>query len=151
MFDKLYNNMRQYWNTGKKADTWDYFYDKVLKSLKINYVTNKVLKREEERKRQLEEEEKRKKEEEEKEINKKIELMNKEISKNEKTNDISNMIYNNESTLNNIITTNNMEEDKKIENKISIKKIKITKTKDVNLFKTRISIKDEGVTNRTTT
>ena len=77
--------------------------------------------------------------------------MNKEISKNEKTNDISNMIYNNESTLNNIITINNMEEDKKIENKISIKKIKITKTKDVNLFKTRISIKDEGVTNRTTT
>ena len=63
MFDNLYNNMIQYWNTGKKADTWDYFYDKVLKALKIKYVTNKVLKREEERKRQLEEEEKRKKEE----------------------------------------------------------------------------------------
>ena len=152
MFDNLYNNMIQYWNTGKKADTWDYFYDKVLKALKIKYVTNKVLKREEERKRQIEEEEKRKKEEEEKEINKKIELMNKEISKTEKTNDLSNMIYNSESTLNNNMTTsNNMEEDKKIENKISIKKIKIIKSKDGKLFKTKINIKDEGVTNETTT
>jgi len=152
MFDNLYNNMIQYWNTGKKADTWDYFYDKVLKALKIKYVTNKVLKREEERKRQIEEEEKRKKEEEEKEINKKIELINKEISKTEKTNDLSNMIYNSESTLNNNITTsNNIEEDKKIENKISIKKIKIIKSKDGKLFKTKINIKDEGVTNETTT
>ena len=150
MFDNIYKNMKQYWNTGKKADTWDYFYDKVLKALKINYVSNKVLKREEERKRQLEEEELKKKEKEE-EMKEKIELMNKELKDQEK-NKINNMMYNNESTVtNNITTDNNKIEDKKVEKKVvSIKKIKITKEKDSKAIKNKINIKDEGITNETT-
>ena len=81
LFEKLYKNMRQYWNSGKKADTWDYFYDKVLKSLNIKYQTDKLLRREkmrkamEEEQKRKEEEEQKKKEEEEK---KKEEEMKKE-------------------------------------------------------------------------
>ena len=156
MFDNLYNNMTHYWNTGKKADTWEYFYDKVLKALKINYVSNKALKREEALKRQLEEEDKKKKENEEIEMKKQLELMNKELGKNE-TNDISKMINNTESTNNNITnnitnnnTNSNKKEDKKENKSFFIKKIKITKDKDSKLFKTKINIKDEGVTNETT-
>ena len=65
LFEQLYKNMRQYWNSGKKADTWDYFYDKVLKSLNIKYQTDKLLRREKMRKA-MEEEQKRKEEEEQK-------------------------------------------------------------------------------------
>jgi len=81
LFEQLYKNMRQYWNSGKKADTWDYFYDKVLKSLNIKYQTDKLLRREkmrkamEEEQKRKEEEEQKKKEEEEK---KKEEEMKKE-------------------------------------------------------------------------
>ncbi len=46
LFDKIYNNMKLYWTSGKKADTWEYFYDKVLKALNINYKTDLLLKRE---------------------------------------------------------------------------------------------------------
>ena len=46
LFETLYKNMRIYWNTGKKADTWEYFYDKVLKALNIKYQTDKLLRRE---------------------------------------------------------------------------------------------------------
>ena len=156
MFENLYNNMTLYWNTGKKADTWEYFYDKVLKALKINYVSNKALKREEELKRQLEEEDKKKKEKEKIEMKKQLELMNKELGKNE-TNDLSKMINNTESTNNNITnnitnnnTNSNKKENKKENKSFIIKKIKITKDKDSKLFKTKINIKDEGVTNETT-
>ena len=38
--------MKLYWTSGKKADTWEYFYDKVLKALNINYKTDLLLKRE---------------------------------------------------------------------------------------------------------
>ena len=151
MFDTLYKNMKQYWNSGNKADTWEYFYDKVLKALNINYVSNKVLKREEERKRQLEEEELKKKEKEEKEMKEKFELMNKEL-KDQDQNKINNMIYNSESTATNNITDNNRIEDKKVEKKVlNIKKIKITKEKDSKAIKNKINLKDEGITNETTT
>ena len=53
--------MRIYWNTGKKADTWEYFYDKVLKALNIKYQTDKLLRREQIKKAK---EEERKKEDE---------------------------------------------------------------------------------------
>ena len=46
LFDKIYNNMKLYWTSGKKADIWEYFYDKVLKALNINYKTDLLLKRE---------------------------------------------------------------------------------------------------------
>ena len=59
LFDKIYNNMKLYWTSGKKADTWEYFYDKVLKALNINYKTDLLLKRE--RIKKAEEEKKNKK------------------------------------------------------------------------------------------
>ena len=62
LFETLYKNMRYYWNTGKKADTWEYFYDKVLKALNIKYQTDKLLRREQ-LKKAMEEEAKRKEEE----------------------------------------------------------------------------------------
>ena len=152
IFDNLYENMRNYWNSGKKADTWEYFYDKVLKALKINYVSNKTLKREEEMKRRLKEEEKKKKEEEEKEMKKQMAIMNKELKVNKDISEYSNMIYNSESTEYNNMTTVNKEEDKKIPNKMfTIKKIKITKDKDSNIIKKNIKIKDVGITSETTT
>ena len=152
IFDTLYINMRNYWNTGNKADTWEYFYDKVLKALKINYKSNRALKREEEMKRKLEEEEKKKKEEEEKELENKMILMKKELRDNNMT-EYSNLMYNSESTAyNNNITTDNKEEDKKMPKKVvSIKKIKITKDKESSVLKNQINIKDIGNTNETTT
>ena len=66
LFDTLYTNMKKYWYSGKKADTWEYFYDKVLKALNINYRTDLLLKRERLKKAQEEEENKKKEEEEEK-------------------------------------------------------------------------------------
>ena len=42
IFEKVYNNMQIYWNTGNKADTWEYFYDKALKALGIQYKSNKA-------------------------------------------------------------------------------------------------------------
>jgi hypothetical protein len=138
IFEKLYDNMIVYWNTGKKADTWEYFYDKVLKALKINYISNKALKREEERKKKIEEEELKKKMEEEEE-NKKFQLT-----------EIDDNIYNNESNLINNINNIKKEEMKK-ENKItSIKKIKIVKSKEEKILKNKIIIKEEGNTNETT-
>ena len=153
IFDNLYSNMRQYWNSGKKADTWEYFYDKVLKALDIKYISNKAKKAEEEAKKQLEEEELKKREEEEKEIKEQMDLFDKEMKKNEKENKLDNIIIHTESSINNNITTNsNKEEDKKIENKlIAIKKIKITKDKTLKILKNKINIKDEGNTNETTT
>jgi hypothetical protein len=62
LFETLYKNMRYYWNTGKKADTWEYFYDKVLKALNIKYQTDKLLRREQ-IKKAMEEEAKKKEEE----------------------------------------------------------------------------------------
>ena len=74
LFENLYKNMVSYFQTSS-ADLWDYFYNKSLKALKISYVTNKVLKAEEELKKQIEEElrkqeeeEQRKEEEREKEL-----------------------------------------------------------------------------------
>jgi hypothetical protein len=66
LFETLYKNMRIYWNTGKKADTWEYFYDKVLKALNIKYQTDKLLRREQIKKAKEEEERKKKEEEERK-------------------------------------------------------------------------------------
>ena len=63
LFDKIYNNMKLYWTSGKKADTWEYFYDKVLKALNINYKTDLLLKRERIKKA---EEEKKNKEQQDK-------------------------------------------------------------------------------------
>ena len=152
IFDNLYSNMRQYWNSGKKADTWEYFYDKVLKALDIKYISNKAKKAEEEAKKQLEEEELKKREEEEKEIKEQMDLFDKEMKKNEKENKLDNIIIHTESSINNNTTNSNKEEDKKIENKlIAIKKIKITKDKTLKILKNKINIKDEGNTNETTT
>ena len=151
IFENLYENMRNYWNSGKKADTWEYFYDKVLKPLKINYVSNKALKREEEMKRRLKEEEKKKREEEEKEMKKQLELMDKELKDNKDVSEYDNMVINSESTGYNNMTTMNKEEDKKIPNKMfTIKKIKIVKNKEPNIFKNKIKIKDAGITSETT-
>ena len=153
IFDNLYNNMRQYWNTGKKADTWEYFYDKVLKALNIKYISNKAKKAEEEANKQFEEEKLKKREEEEKELKEQMDLFDKEMKKNEKENKLDNIIIHTESSINNNITTNsNKEEDKKIENRlVSIKKIKLTKDKTLKILKNKINIKDEGNTNETTT
>jgi hypothetical protein len=63
LFENLYKGMVTYFQTSA-ADLWDYFFNRCLKALKISYVTNKVLKAEEELKRQIEEEMKKQEEEE---------------------------------------------------------------------------------------
>ena len=63
LFENLYKGMVAYFQTSA-ADLWDYFFNRCLKALKISYVTNKVLKAEEELKRQIEEEMKKQEEEE---------------------------------------------------------------------------------------
>ena len=152
-FDILYNNMRYYWNSGNKANTWVYFYDKVLKALNVNYASNKAKKLEEEAKRQLEEEKLKKKEKEEKQMKEQMDLFDKEMKKNLNGNKGDNIMINSESSINNNVTNySNKEEDKIIENKlVSIKKIKITKEKITKILKNKINIKDEANTNETTT
>ena len=63
LFENLYLNMVSYFQTSA-ADLWDYFFNRCLKALRISYVTNKVLKAEEELKRQIEEEMRKQEEEE---------------------------------------------------------------------------------------
>ena len=63
LFENLYKNMISYFQTSS-ADLWDYFFNKSLKALKISYVTNKVLKAEEELRKQIEEEMRKQEEEE---------------------------------------------------------------------------------------
>ena len=141
LFDTIYKNMRFYWNTGKKADTWDYFYDKVLKALNIKYQADKLLRREQ-MKKAMEEEAKRKEEEaknkeqenkeEKKEENNdnKKEEEEKKISRNEeekinlqKTVEIkaNNIIINSENT----ITSNNNMNTNTNSSYTLIKKLKI--------------------------
>ena len=146
IFNNLYNNMKKYWNTGKKADTWDYFYDKVLKALRINYVSDKSLKAEERAKQKLEEDLKKKEEEEEKKIDENI---NKLTIKKEKENELKRIINSSDSSSSNLISK---EQIKKILGKaMPIKKIKIIKGQKSKLLLNRISLKDEGNTNETTT
>ena len=67
LFTEIFNNMKTYWRT-EKPNTWDYFFNKVLKALGISYVSYKMLREEEEeQKKKQEEEEKKRKEEEENE------------------------------------------------------------------------------------
>ena len=67
LFTQIYDNMKTYWRT-EKPNTWDYFFNKVLKALGISYVSYKMLREEEEElKKKQEEEEKKRKEEEENE------------------------------------------------------------------------------------
>ena len=155
---QLYKNMQQYWNTGKKADTWDYFYDKVLKALNIKYEADKLLKREK-LKKAMEEEEKKKKEEEEnksQEEEKKVEEKKVEEKKDEEKNEqksimkeddnstvepidsrrVNNFIINSENT----ITSNGLNSNN---SQVLIKKLKI-KQSDQKRNK-----KDEIITNET--
>ena len=160
LFETLYKNMRYYWNTGKKADTWEYFYDKVLKALNIKYQTDKLLRREqikkameeeakkkEEEAKKKEEEKKDKKEEDKKEEDKKEEDKKEEktINTNEIKNESthiedkkeSNYIINSENT----ITTTNP-----INTNSSISFIKKLKIKPKNPPRNK---KDEVFTNET--
>ena len=67
LFTQIYDNMKTYWRT-EKPNTWDYFFNKVLKALGISYVSYKMLREEEEeQKKKQEEDEKKRKEEEENE------------------------------------------------------------------------------------
>ena len=67
LFTKIFDNMKTYWRT-EKPNTWDYFFNKVLKALGISYVSYKMLREEEEeQKKKQEEDEKKRKEEEENE------------------------------------------------------------------------------------
>ena len=137
LFEQIYKNMKYYWNTGEKADTWEYFYDKVLKALNIKYQTDKLLKREqikkameEEAKKKQEEEEEAKRNEEENKIEEKKEEKIINTNENKKENNISeNTVTSNALNTNNSITL--------------IKKLKITKNVQRNK-------KDEINTNATT-
>ena len=160
LFDQIYKNMKYYWNTGKKADTWDYFYDKILKALNIKYQADKLLKREQ-LKKAMEEEAKRKEEEAKK---KEEEAKNKEGKKEDKKEEIdktisrngenkmenpqtedrkenTNIIINSENTL----TSNNMLNTNTNTSYTIIKKLKI-KPKDMPRNK-----KGNTFTNETTT
>ena len=150
LFETIYKNMRYYWNTGKKADTWEYFYDKVLKALNIKYQTDKLLRREqikkalEEEAKKKEEEAKKKEEEKEdkKEEDKKEEkTINTNEIKNESTHiedkKENNYIINSENT----ITTTNP-----INTNSSISFIKKLKIKPKNPPRNK---KDEVFTNET--
>ena len=157
LFEQLYKNMQQYWTTGKKADTWEYFYDKVLKALNIKYVTDKILKREkikkameEEEKKKKEEEEKKKKEEEDKKLEE--EKKDEEDKKDDKligsyennstkepfneSKNMNNYIINSENT----ITSNGLNNN----SQVLIKKIKIKQNKS------KTNKKDDIITNETT-
>ena len=157
LFEQLYKNMQQYWTTGKKADTWEYFYDKVLKALNIKYVTDKILKREkikkameEEEKKKKEEEEKKKKEEEDKKLEE--EKKDEEDKKDDKligsyennstkepfneSKNMNNYIINSENTL----TSNGLNNN----SQVFIKKIKIKQNKS------KTNKKDDIITNETT-
>ena len=157
LFEQLYKNMQQYWTTGKKADTWEYFYDKVLKALNIKYVTDKILKREkikkameEEEKKKKEEEEKKKKEEEDKKLEE--EKKDEEDKKDDKligsyennstkepfneSKNMNNYIINSENT----ITSNGLNNN----SQVFIKKIKIKQNKS------KTNKKDDIITNETT-
>ena len=163
LFEQLYKNMQQYWNTGKKADTWDYFYDKVLKALNIKYEADKLLKREklkkameEEEKKKKEEEENKSQEEEKKVEEKKVEEKKDEEKKDEEKNEqksimkeddnstvepidsrrVNNFIINSENT----ITSNGLNSNN---SQVLIKKLKI-KQSDQKRNK-----KDEIITNET--
>ena len=74
IFDKIFTNMKKYWNREGKPDKWDYFFNKILKALNISYTSYKVQKAEEELRKRIEEEERKKREEEER---KERELMEK--------------------------------------------------------------------------
>ena len=157
LFEQLYKNMQQYWTSGKKADTWEYFYDKVLKALNIKYVTDKILKREkikkameEEEKKKKEEEEKKKKEEEDKKLEE--EKKDEEDKKDDKligsyennstkepfneSKNMNNYIINSENT----ITSNGLNNN----SQVFIKKIKIKQNKS------KTNKKDDIITNETT-
>ena len=156
LFEKIYKNMRQYWNSGKKADTWEYFYDKVLKALSIKYQTDKLLRREkmkkameEEQKRKEEEEQKKKEEEEQKkkeedikeEEDKKEEViknMDEEQKSKENNSSIkmNNIIINSENTAGSNVMNSN--------SSFTIKKLKI-KPKEIPRNK-----KDDIFTNEST-
>ena len=147
LFNQIYKNMKYYWNTGKKADTWEYFYDKVLKALNIKYTTDKLLKREqikkameEEARKKQEEEEAKKEEEENKKEEEKKEEKNEEKVKTMKISETkieNNILLNSENTITtNALNTNNSAN--------LLKKIKIMPK---NLPKNR---KEEIITNATT-
>ena len=42
LFKQIFDNMKNYWRT-EKPNTWDYFFNKVLKALGISYVSYKML------------------------------------------------------------------------------------------------------------
>ena len=74
LFTQIFENMKTYWRT-EKPNTWDYFFNKVLKALGISYVSYKMLQEQEEEQKRIEEENERKKKEEEENEAKQREMM----------------------------------------------------------------------------
>ena len=74
LFNQIVDNMRNYWKT-EKPNTWDYFFNKVLKALGITYVSYKMLKEEEEEQKRIQEENEKKRKEEEENEKKQREMM----------------------------------------------------------------------------
>ena len=74
LFNQIVDNMRNYWKT-EKPNTWDYFFNKVLRALGITYVSYKMLKEEEEEQKRIQEENERKRKEEEENEKKQREMM----------------------------------------------------------------------------
>ena len=63
LFTQIFDSMKTYWRT-EKPNTWDYFFNKVLKALGISYVSYKMLREEEEEQKRKEEEDEKKRKEE---------------------------------------------------------------------------------------
>ena len=74
LFKQIFDNMKNYWRT-EKPNTWDYFFNKVLKALGISYVSYKMLQEQEEEQKRIEEENERKRKEEEENEAKQREMM----------------------------------------------------------------------------
>ena len=74
LFKQIFDNMKTYWRT-EKPNTWDYFFNKVLKALGISYVSYKMLQEQEEEQKRMEEENERKRKEDEENEAKQREMM----------------------------------------------------------------------------
>ena len=150
LFGTLYNNMKRYWYSGKKADTWEYFYDKVLKALNINYRTDLLLKREKLKKAQEEENKKKEEVNPEEENNKKEEEKNDEQVKNQEKDkkDGRQIEINIKTNTNNILNSENTLTSLGHNTNTSVSFIKQIKIKPKTLPR---NPRDERFTNETTT
>ena len=74
LFKQIFDSMKNYWKT-EKPNTWDYFFNKVLKALGISYVSYKMLQEQEAEQKRIEEENEKKRKEEEENEAKQREMM----------------------------------------------------------------------------